>query len=386
MKLSELTPLRKRIDRLDTHILSLLNDRLRLVRQIGQLKGRYDLPYYDPTREKKIFERLNRRNSGPLSADALRRIFGELFSASRNLERPLRVAFLGPRWTFTEQAARQHFGSAPAYAPVSAIADIFSEVERGDADYGVVPIENSTEGLVSHTFEALLRSPLYVVAEEFIRVRLALLSRAPRLKDIRDVYSHAHGLAQASSWLSRHLPGVRTHEVSSTSAAAKLVRRRKRAAAIASELAARAYELNVLAPSIESSSQNQTRFLILGKSLSPRSGTDKTSLAFVLKDKVGALNHILSHFARRRINLTRIESRPSRKFSRISRPAAPSAGVSDAGRNRHGRNGGAFGYIFFVDFLGHMTDPGVRQALARVRTECEELRIFGSFPRSQPAG
>lgn len=368
MKLADLTKLRRRIDRVDTQILSLLNERLRLVGQIGKLKGRYSLPYYDPTREKKIFERLRRRNAGPLTDEALKRIFTELFSASRNLERPLRVAFLGPRWTFTEQASRQHFGSAPAYVPLPAISEIFSEVERGDADYGVVPIENSNEGIVTHTFDALLSSNLFIVAEESLRVRLALLSRSTRLKDIRDVFSHAHGLAQASTWLARHLPNVRPHEVGSTAAAAKLVRGKKRAGAIASELAADAYSLNVLAGGIESSTENRTRFLILGKNISPRSGTDKTSLAFVLKDRVGALNHILGHFARHRINLTRIESRPSSKY---------------ASRRARGKN--AFGYVFFVDFLGHITDPNVRQALARVRSECEELRIFGSFPCNVPA-
>lgn len=365
MNLPELSPLRKKIDRLDASILSLLNERLRLVEQIAALKGRFEMPNYDPTREKKIFERLRRQNSGPLTDEALRRIFSELVSASRNLVRTLRVAYLGPRWTFTEQAARHHFGSATTYVPMSTISAIFTEVEEGRVDYGVTPVENSNEGIVTHTFDAILTSNLYIVAEESLRVRLSLLSRSTRLGEIRDVYSHAHGLAQASLWLSKHLPHARKHEVTSTGAAAKLVRGRKRAAAIASELAADAYDLKVLAAGIESSRQNLTRFLIIGKNISPRSGGDKTSIAFYLKDRVGALNHVLSCFARHRINLTRIESRPAR----MSRGPA--------------RN--PFDYVFFVDFLGHMDDPPVRKAIAEVRSQCEELRIFGSYPSNSPA-
>lgn len=369
MSLSALAPLRQKIDRLDTQILSLLNERLRLVGQITRLKGRYAMPSYDPTREKKIFERLRKRNPGPLTDEALRRIFSELVSASRNLVRTLRVAYLGPRWTFTEQAARHHFGSATTYVPMSTISEIFSEVEDGRVDYGVTPVENSNEGAVTHTLDALLLSNLHIVAEESLRVRLSLLSKSSRLKDISDVYSHAHGLAQAAPWLARHLPYARKHEVVSTGAAAKLVRDRKRAAAIASDLAAGAYNLKILASGIESSRQNLTRFLVIGKNLSPKSGNDKTSLAFYLKDRVGALNRVLRCFARRRINLTRIESRPARPGHLSDRKAA-------------GRS--PFDYVFFVDFLGHVEEPSVRRAVAEVRSECEELRIFGSFP-SNPA-
>lgn len=367
MTISALSPLRKKIDRLDVTILSLLNDRLRLVGQISKLKGRYALPHYDPTREKKIFERLRKRNSGPLTDEAIHRIFGELFSASRSLLRPLRVAYLGPRWTFTEQAARQRFGSSAEYVPMSGISAIFSEVDDGRADYGVTPVENSNEGIVTHTLDALLTSNLFIVAEESLRVRLALLSKSGRLSDIRDVYSHAHGLAQASVWLARHLPQARRHEVASTGAAASLARGRKRAAAIASESAGRAYDLKILESGIEFARQNLTRFLVLGKSLSPRSGNDKTSIAFYLKDRVGALNHVLRCFARRRINLTRIESRPAR---------ARTATSGIAGSRR------PFDYVFFVDFMGHLEDSAIRKTLAEVRSQCEELRIFGSFSGS----
>jgi len=370
MSLSALAPLRQKIDRVDAHILSLLNERLHLVEQVTKLKGRYALPHYDPTREKKIFERLRKQNRGPLTDEALRRIFGELVSASRNLVRTIRVAYLGPRWTFTEQASRLHFGSATTYVPMSSISEIFSEVEDGRVDYGVTPVENSSEGIVTHTLDALLTSNLYIVAEESLRVRLALLSRSAHLKDIRDVYSHAHGLAQAGLWLSRHLPHARKHEVASTGAAAKLVRGKKRAAAIASELAAGAYDLKILSTGIESSRQNLTRFLVIGKNLSPKSGNDKTSIAFYLKDRVGALNHVLHCFARHHINLTRIESRPAR--------ATLGQVGQSANRKSSGRN--PFDYIFFVDFLGHMDDAPIRKAIAEVRSECEELRIFGSFP------
>ena len=370
MSLSALAPLRRKIDRLDAAILSLLNQRLRLVGQIGGIKGRYDLPFYDPTREKKIFERLKKQNHGPLTDDALRRIFGELFSAARNLIRPLKIAYLGPRWTFTEQAASRHFGSAPEYVPMSTISEIFAEVESGRVDYGVTPVENSNEGVMTHTLDALLTSNLFIVAEESLRVRLAVLSRSARLREIRDVYSHAHGLAQAAAWLARHIPQAVTHEVASTGAAAKLVSGKKRAAAIASETAAGAYDLKVLASGIESSRQNLTRFLVLGKNISPKSGNDKTSLAFYLKDRVGVLNHVLQCFARHKINLTRIESRPAKGLRGLT------GGSTD--RKPAGRS--PFDYVFFVDFLGHMDDRPVRRALALVRSQCEELRLFGSFP------
>ncbi len=370
MSLAALSPIRKKIDRLDNHILSLLNERLRLVKQIGKLKGQFTLPFYDPSREKKIIARLRRKNSGPLTDEALRRIFGELFSAARNMVRPLRVAYLGPGGTFTEQAARQHFGSAPQFVPMSTIAEIFEEVEDGRVDYGVTPVENSAEGMVTHTLDALIRSNLYVVAEEHLRVRLALLSRTSRLGDIREIYSHTHGLALASAWISRHLPSALLHEVTSTGAAAQMARARRRTAAVASEIAAGAYGLKILATGIDSTRQNQTRFLVLGKTISPRSGADKTSIAFSLKDRVGALNRVLTCFARHRINLTRIESRPARstrgRTATVRRPAIRSP----------------FEYVFFVDFLGHVEDPPVRKAVASVRAECEELRMFGSFPRN----
>src|SRR3990167_4774876 len=364
MSLSALVPLRRKIDRVDMQILSLLNDRLRMVREIAKLKGRHALPFYDPTREKKIFERLRRKNHGPLTDEALRRIFSELVSASRNLARPLRIAYLGPRWTFTEQAARAHFGSSTVFVPMSTISAIFSEVEDGRVDYGVTPVENSNEGVVTHTLDALLTSNLYIVAEESLRVRLAVLSKSSRLGRIRDVYSHAHGLAQAKLWIARHLPHARPHEVASTGVAAKLASRRPRGAAIASELAAAAYNLKVLATGVESSRQNLTRFLVIGKSISPKSGKDKTSIAFYLKDRVGALNHVLRCFARHRINLTRIESRPAR----LGRDGA----ASSAGRLR---SRSPFDYIFFVDFMGHLDDPAARKAIVEVRSQCEELRI-----------
>jgi len=366
-----LAPIRRKIDRLDAQILAWINERLRLVRQIGSLKGQFDLPLYDPTREKKIFDRLRRKNRGPLPDEALRRIFAELFSTSRNLARPQRIAYLGPSGTFTEQAARQHFGSAPDYMSMPTIAAVFSDVEDDRADYGVTPVENSSEGVVNHTMDALLKSNLFIVAEESLRVRLALLSKSSRLDRIREVYSHSHGLAQASQWLARHLPGVRQHEVASTAAAALVVRRHSRAAAIGSEPLASAYGLNILASGIEASRQNRTRFLVLGKSLSPRSGADRTSLAFYLKDRVGALNRVLRIFSQNRINLTRIESRPARSSGGLGR-----AGIA---RQRSSVRS-PFDYVFFIDFAGHIEDPLVRRALAKVRSECEELRIFGSYP------
>lgn len=357
-----LAPLRRKIDTLDAQILANINARLRLVAQVSAVKGRFDLPVYDPTREKKIFAELRRRNRGPLTDDAMRRIFGELFSISRNLVRPLRVAYLGPQWTFTAQAARQHFGSACTFVPAPGIQGIFSEVEDDRVDYGVTPVETSDGGVLTHTLDALLSSNLHIVAEESLHVRLALVSRSAQLRDIRDVYSHANGFSQSALWLARHLPHVRRHEVSSTSAAAQIASRRRRSAAICSELAAEAHDLNVLATRIESSRRNITRFLVLGKNISPKSGNDKTSVAFYLKDRVGALNRVLARFARGHINLTRIESRPA-KIGPGRRP---------------------FDYVFFVDLLGHIEDAPVRKAMAEVRSECEEVRIFGSYPSNSP--
>ena len=350
----DLGELRKQIDAIDQQILDLLNRRAAVVQQVGQVKLREGMDFHAPQREEEILERLTGGNPGPFPVRGVRSVYREIISACRALEHPLRVAYLGPRATFTHLACLKRFGEAAEYVPVRSIRDVFQEVEKEKAAYGVVPIENSTEGVVSHTLDMFVDSDLKIGGEILLDVSHHLLSRSGEKAAIEKIYSHAHAIAQSRRWLEANLPHVPVLEVASTAAAAETASRDPNAAAIASELAARLYGLEVVSARIEDAANNFTRFLIVGRKPAPRTGHDKTSILFSIKDRVGALYGMLEPFAEGGINLTKIESRPSKTK--------------------------VWEYLFYVDFEGHGEDPRVEQALARLSEQCLFLKVLGSYP------
>jgi len=326
---------RSRINELDNQILHLLNQRAEAALNIGDLKRRQDMPSYAAEREAEIVARLTALSPGPLSAEAVRAIWSEILSGCRALEGPLTVGYLGPRATFSHQAALQHFGSSAAYSGLRSIADIFDDVEHGRVEYGVVPVENSTEGAVNVTLDRLIDSD-------------ALIG------EIKVVVSHPQALAQCRGWLAQHLPDVPTQELTSTAAAAELAAGDVTAAAIASELAAELYGVPVLRPRIEDNPYNSTRFLVIGRRAAGPSGRDKTSILFAMRNEPGALYRILEPFARRGLNLTKIESRPAKRRS--------------------------WEYVMFVDFEGHRDTPTVASALGEIGERTLFLKVLGSYP------
>jgi chorismate mutase/prephenate dehydratase len=345
---------RSRINNLDEEILNLLNRRGQVALQIGELKRQQDLPYFVPERESQILERLVAKNPGPLTADAVRAIWREILSASLALEHPLPVAYLGPAATFTHQAAVRRFGSSAELMPVRTIADIFDEVERGRAAYGVVPIENSTEGAVNVTLDRLIDTDVSIIGEVTLDITQNLLSRASALSEVKILCSHPQALAQCREWIAVHLPDARTEEMPSTTASAERAREDPSVAAIASEMAARLYDVPIMRQRIEDNPSNSTRFLVIGRRPAPPTGHDKTSILFSMKNEPGVLYSILAPFAQRRLNLTKIESRPTKR-----RP---------------------WEYVNFVDFEGHRDTETVRDVLAEVKERCQFLKILGSYP------
>lgn len=351
-----LSKLRKKVDRLDGQILELLNDRAELSLAIGRAKSRTSVSIYSPDREKEVYGHVTSNNRGPLSNASLKAIYREIMSGSLSLEKPLKITYLGPPFTFTHRAALKKFGSSVEYVACNSITDIFVEVERNRADYGVVPIENSIEGAVNHTLDMLVDSPLKVCSEIYLEISHNLLSKETDLKKIKRIYSIPQVFGQCRLWLESNMPGIELKEVSSTAKGAEVASKEKRAAAIGSIMAAREYGLKVLAKSIEDVSHNTTRFLVVGRTMPKATRGDKTSLMISLKDKIGALHDMLAPFKKNRINLTKIESRPSKK-----RP---------------------WEYYFFVDLEGHYEDKKVKHALADLKKECLYLKILGSYPKA----
>ena len=349
----EIDAVRREIDGIDEKILSLLRERAEKIVNIGALKKEKGRVVYDPARERRILERLKSQNKGRLSEEDVSAIFQEIFSSCRFLEYPLRIAYLGPEATFTHQAALKTFGSRTQYIPQKSIASVFNCVEKNQADYGVVPVENSTEGVVSHTLDMFLDLDLKIVNEVLLPVRHHLLTYST-LKEIREVYSHPQALAQCQNWLEQNLSEVTLHETESTAEATKLVARKKKAAAIASEIASRLYNIPILVQDIQDHSRNYTRFLVVGNHFTEKSGRDRTSILFSIKDRVGALHDMLVPFRQHGVNLTKIESRPTKRR--------------------------AWEYVFFVDFIGYRDDPPVQQALAELEKLCLFLKILGSYP------
>ena len=349
--------LRGQIDGIDSEILRLLNRRAQLVLEVGRLKAEHNLDFHVPQREEEIYRRLTVENPGPFPAEAVRPVFREVISACLSLEHPLRVAYLGPRATFSHLAAMERFGLSAQFLAMRSIAEVFAEVEKDNADFGVVPVENSTEGVVSHTLDMFVDSPLLICGEVVVEAALHLLSKASNLGEVRKIYSHPHGLAESRKWLERNAPHVSVVETSSTGAAAEVAASEPGAAAIASELAASLYDLSVLQRRIEDHPNNFTRFLIIGKKNAPPTAVDKTSILFSIKDRVGALHRMLLPFAERQINLTKIESRPSKKK--------------------------VWEYVFYVDFEGHAGESRSREALARLQEDCIFLKVLGSYAAAQ---
>ncbi|HEY1586247.1 MAG TPA: prephenate dehydratase, partial [Polyangia bacterium] len=340
----------------DDNLLELLNERARLVKAVGALKAQLKQPFYVPERERQILERLQAANGGPFPTEALRPVFSEIISACLSLEHALRVAFFGPEATFTHMAARTRFGLSARYVPAATVAGVFAEVEKGTADLGVVPIENSTEGVVNSTLDVLIDSELSITAEIATNVSHCLLTRGGTLEGIQKIYSHPQALAQCRGWLSANLPNVAQIEVASTALAARLTRDDPVAAAVASELAGQLYDLKIARKKIEDEVRNVTRFLVVGREAPPPTGRDKTSILFSLKDAAGVLYKVLQPLADAGLNLSRIESRPSRKK--------------------------LWDYVFFIDVDGHAEEPAVKDAIGALRASCEFVKVLGSYPRA----
>ncbi len=355
--MSKIDQLRERIDKIDDQLLALLNRRARLAIQIGREKSKQNRSahFHVPHREREIFERLKSLNTGPFPDSGVEAVFREVCSATLALEKPLNIAYLGPQTTFSHQAAVKQFGHAAVFLPVNSIEAIFTEVERGRADYGVVPIENSIEGVVNLTLDSFVDSPLYILDEVKLGISHYFLSKTGDLKDVKEIYSHPHALAQCRTWLSKHCPNIEQIPTSSTAIAAEIASRNKHAGAVAGRLAAEFFELKIIAEKIEDRAKNITRFLIIGKEMAKRARQNKTSMMFSIRDEAGSLIKVLQLFARNGINLTRIQSRPL--------------------RNRQ------WEYLFFVDFEGHVEDPVVEKVLGQLKKRCLYLRVMGSYPK-----
>lgn len=357
MSKKDLKSLREQIDAIDDRILDLLNDRAQIVVAVGQLKAGENKTYYVPSREQQIHARLLARNNGPFPDDGVKRVFREIISASLNLEQPMKVAFLGPQATFTHQAAMQQFGFSAQLVPQKSIGAVFEEVQRGRANYGVVPVENSTEGAVSHTLDMFVESDLLINAEVLLEINHDLLSQSGRLEDVKKVVSHPQALAQCRHWLEENLPDVPLIDVGSTALAAQMVADDPTAAAISSELAATLYDLQPVKRKIEDNPNNYTRFLVVGQKGPEKSGFDKTSLMFRINDEPGILHRMLEPFSKRNINLAKIESRPLKKK--------------------------AWEYVFFLDLEGHIDEDNVREAVEDLKQYCQFVKVLGSYPRAR---
>lgn len=347
---------RAAIDALDADIVKLLNARTTHVLEIGAQKIKAGEEIYAPHRERAVLQRVCRQNKGPITNDSLRAIYREVMSSALALEKSLTIAYFGPEATFTHQAAIRRFGSSLNYTPLKTIADVFEEVHRYRADYGVVPVENSTEGVVTSTLDMFVDSELKIVSQIVLPIRHCLIGLGPR-SGIRKLYSHPQAFAQCRGWVQNHLPNVETIEASSTTRAAELAAADRKSAAIASSLAAERYKLRVLQADIQDNVENATRFLVLGRQCSPPTGADRTSIMVSIAHEVGALHRALAPFRRYRINLTKIESRPSKRK--------------------------AWAYYFFIDLDGHVKEPRVAKAIAHVEAHSNAVKVLGSYPNSE---
>jgi len=354
-----LKQVRDRIDAIDADLLRLISERAGCAQAVAKIKderhpgGRH---YYRPEREAEILRRVKEQNPGPLDDEEAARLFREIMSACLALEKPLSVGYLGPAGTFTQAAALKHFGHSVQTQPFGTIGDIFREVEAGSCHFGVVPVENSTEGVVSHTLDMFIRSPLRIVGEVTLRIQHHLMSRATEIGAVRRVYSHQQSLAQCRGWLDRYLPNAERLAVGSNAEAAKLASRNGDSAAVAGEAAADLYEVRILARRIEDEPGNTTRFLVIGPEDAPPSGRDKTSMLLSCSNQSGGLHRLLTPLAEQGISMTRIESRPSRQ--------------------------GVWDYVFFVDICGHRAEPRIGSALDDLKQAAKLYKVLGSYPEA----
>ncbi|HEX4870639.1 MAG TPA: prephenate dehydratase [Moraxellaceae bacterium] len=356
-----LPQVREKIDAIDEQIQALIAERARCAQQVAEIKKAEDpqaTVFYRPEREAQVLQKVMARNEGPLPGEEMARLFREIMSACLALEHPMRIAFLGPAGTFTQTAALKHFGHSVQTVPLATIDEVFREVEAGAVNYGVVPVENSTEGVVTHTADTFITSTVRIIGEVEVRIHHHLLvAEGTKPEAISRIYSHQQSLAQCRKWLDSHFPRAERVAVASNAEAAKRVKGEWHSAAIAGETAAELYALTRLHECIEDNPKNTTRFLIIGNEAVPRSGDDKTSIIVSMhRNQAGALYGILEPFKSRGINLTRIESRPSQTD--------------------------AWSYVFFIDFDGHVDDAPVREALAELEGRVRELKLLGSYPKA----
>jgi chorismate mutase / prephenate dehydratase len=352
--MKKLMNLRSKIDRIDIDILNRLNERARITLAIGRIKEQSSKPVFSPVREADIYKKLLNNNKGPIKNESIQAIYSEIMSASLSLQNRLKIAYLGPKATFTHIAALKKFGKSLDYIECASISDVFAEVERQRASYGVVPIENSTEGAINHTLDMFVDSDLKICSEVYLPIVQNLLVRQGFNGRIRNVYSRYEVFAQCRIWLEKNLPMAKLIPSASTTEAAIAVSRQKADSAIASRLAAEVYNLKIKAQSVEDSAHNITRFLVIGRDDTQRTGNDKTSIIFSMKDKAGALHDVLNPFKIKGINLTKIESRPSKKK--------------------------AWKYYFFVDMQGHIMDKKIYDSIRLLGKHTSFLKVLGSYP------
>jgi chorismate mutase/prephenate dehydratase len=349
--------LRAKIDRLDQQLVKLMNERAKVALAIGKVKDANGISAYAPARESEVLNRVAAMSDGPLSERCLRAVYRELISGSRSLEKRLRIAYLGPEYTYSHLAAIHRFGQSVEMVPVATIAAVFEEINRGQADHGIVPIENSTDGRVADTLDMFARLPVRICGEVQLRIHHNLLGKCGR-SEVKEVYSKPQALSQCRNWLARHLPTARTIEVTSTTTAAQLAQEKPGAAAIASLQAGVQYGLDVLAADIEDNPGNLTRFAVIGDETGPRTGNDKCALMFEVAHQPGALADAMNVFKRNRLNMTWIESFP------IARPEG--------------------GYLFFVELEGHESDARVRKAIRALERKTIRLEVLGSYAKLAP--
>ena len=354
----KLEKLRTDIDSLDKQLLDLISERACLAQSIAKVKTTSSeaFEFYRPEREAQILRKVIEHNSGPLSEEEMARLFREIMSACLALEQVLDIAYLGPEGTFTQSAALKHFGHSVNTTAFATIDQVFREVESNASHYGVVPIENSIEGIVNHTLDMLNHSSLMVCGEVELRIHHHLLSKDETLDELTQIYSHQQSLAQCRGWLDTYLPKAERIPVTSNGEAAQIASNKKHTAAIASDSAGKLYGLNKLATNIEDEPDNTTRFLVIGRTMCPNSGNDKTSLIFSAANKPGVLHRMLGCFAKNSVSMTRIESRPSRREM--------------------------WDYVFFVDIEGHAEEDSVKKALSELEEHAAMVRLLGSYPRA----
>ena len=351
-----LESLRKKIDEIDSLLIKTISERARCAQHVAEVKeDQGDKAYYRPEREAQVLRRVMEKNEGPLNNEDLARLFRQIMSACLALEQPVKVAYLGPEGTFTQEAALKHFGDSAVSIPQSAIDEVFREVLSGSCDYGVVPVENSTEGVISHTLDSFMDSSLKICGEVELRIHQHfMVGENTDRKNISRVYSHAQSLAQCRQWLNSNFPAIERVAVSSNAEAAKRVQGEWNSAAIAGDMACELYSLEKLHEKIEDNPDNSTRFLIIGREEVPKSGKDRTSVVVSVRNKPGALHDLLEPFQRHNVDMTRLESRPSRNSN--------------------------WTYVFFIDFEGHIEDQSVSNVLDELNSQVVELKVLGSYP------